>query len=156
MDIGLIIFLLLLGNILILVELFFIPGTIVTGVLGLGTIIGACYLAYTIIGVNACIWMFVINVLLLAALTIVLLRTRTWKKLSLETKIESRIDQAPESKGLAVGMIGTAVTRLAPMGKVSFDGEIVEVTTSGEFINPSEEVTISRIEDNKIYVTILK
>ena len=149
---GLIIFLLLLGDILVLTELLFIPGTIFTGLLGLGSIVGSCYLAYTNISPTVSIIIFLVNIALLVVATLLLLRAKTWKKLSLETKIESRIDDKPEEKGLSIGQEGESYTRLAPMGKAEFDGTTIEVTSEEGIISPKEKVVISKIEDHKIFV----
>jgi membrane-bound ClpP family serine protease len=149
---GLIIFLLLLGDILVLAELLIIPGTIFTGLLGLGSIVGSCYLAYSQIGTTASIVIFIINVVILIICTVLLLRAKTWKKLSLDTKIESTIDNKPQEKGLAVGHQGETITRLAPMGKVEFDGKTIEATSEDGILDPHAKIVISKIEDNKIYV----
>ena len=149
---GLIIFLHLLGDILVLAELLFIPGTIFTGLLGLGSIVGSCYLAYDLISPTASIIFFVVNIAVLVIATILLLRAKTWRKLSLETNIESHIDEKPEEKGLQVGQEGISTTRLAPMGNVEFNGSPMEVTSEDGIIDPKTTVTITKILDNKIYV----
>lgn len=149
---GLIIFLLLLGNILVLAELLIIPGTIFTGLLGLGSIVGGCYLAYTNISVTASIVIFVINIVVLVIATILLLRAKTWRKLSLDTKIESSVDTRAEERGLNVGDSGHTTSRLAPMGKADFEGCTLEVISEDGIIDSRTEVVISRIEDHKIFV----
>ena len=152
MNIGFIIFLLLLGDILILVEVILIPGTFITGILGLAAIVAACVQSYNIISPMGAVWIFIANAVILTLLTYVILRSKTWKKLSLETKIDSRSDDSPQEKGLYLGMEGVSSTRLAPMGKATFGDKVVEVSTEGEFINPQEKIVITRIEDNKIFV----
>jgi membrane-bound ClpP family serine protease len=149
---GLIIFLLLLGNILILAELLIIPGTIFTGLLGLGSIVGGCYLAYTNISVTASIVIFVINIVVLVIATILLLRAKTWRKLSLDTKIESSVDAKAEERGLNAGDSGKTTTRLAPMGKADFGSCSLEVTSIDGIIDPGTDVVIAKIEDHKIFV----
>jgi membrane-bound ClpP family serine protease len=149
---GLILFLIILGDILVLAELLLVPGTILTGLLGLGSIVGSCYLAYDNISPTVSIIIFVVNIVVLVVATILLLRAKTWHKLSLETNIESRVDEKPEDKGLQVGLEGISTTRLAPMGKVEFQGTATEVTSEDGVIDPRTAVTISKIQDNKIYV----
>lgn len=149
---GLILFLLILGDILILAELIIIPGTIFTGLLGLGSIFGSCYLAYANISPTTSIILFVVNIIVLATVTLLLLRAKTWKKLTLNTQIESHVDQKPQEKGVQKGQTGVATTRLAPMGKVEFDGQVMEVTSEDGMIEAQTIVIISKIEDNKIFV----
>lgn len=149
---GLILFLLILGDILILAELIIIPGTIFTGLLGLGSIFGSCYLAYTNVSPTLSIVLFVINIIVLAVVTILLLRAKTWKKLTLNTQIESHVDKKPEEKGLQKGQTGVATTRLAPMGKGEFEGQVMEVTSEDGMIEAQVAIIITKIEDNKIFV----
>lgn len=149
---GLIIFLLLLGDILVLAELLLIPGTIFTGLLGLGSIVGSCYLAHEHLGTTPSVVIFIVNIVVLVVATVVLLRAKTWKKLSLDTKLEGGYEQKVDEKGMEVGQEGVTVTRLAPMGKAEFGGAGVEVTSEEGIIDAKSPVVISKIEDNKIFV----
>lgn len=149
---GLIIFLLLLGDALVIAELLFIPGTILTGLLGLGSIAGSCYMAYTHFSPTTSIVIFVINIALLVVLTLILLRAKTWKKLSLETKINESFDKKPQERGLSVGQEGEASTRLAPIGKIVIGEESIEAISEDGFIDAKAPVVISKIEDYKIFV----
>ncbi len=149
---GLILFLLILGDVLVLAELLLVPGTILTGLLGLGSIVGGCYIAYDNISPTTSIIIFIINIVVLVIATILLLRAKTWHKLSLETNIESHVDKKPEEKGIQVGQEGVSTTRLAPMGNAEFNGHSMEVTSEDGIIDPKTAVTITKIQDNKIYV----
>lgn len=149
---GLILFLLLLGDLLILAELLIIPGTIFTGLLGLGSIVWSCYLAHVNISPTSSIIIFIVNIVVLAIATIFLLRAKTWRKLSLDTKIEGHVDNKPEDKGLYVGQQGQTSTRLSPIGKAEFGGNTVEVISENGVIDPKTQVVITKIEDNKVFV----
>ena len=131
---ALIISLTIIGILLIIAEIVLIPGIFVAGTLGLLAMAGSC-----------CI-------LLAVTSTVLTLRSKTWKKLSLHTEIDSRTDSAPEDKGIAVGSEGKTITRLAPMGKVLFGDITVECTARNGLIDPGQEVTVILIDDNKIYV----
>ncbi len=149
---GLIIFLLILGDALMLAELILIPGTIFTGLLGISSIIGSCYLAYTNYSPTTSIVLFVVNIAVLVVLTIILLRAKTWRKLSLKTNIDSKADTTPEEKGLCIGTEGVTTTRINPMGKARFQDLSLEVTSEEGMIAENVAVVISRIEDNKVYI----
>ena len=82
-------------------------------------------------------------------LSIYVLRAKTWKRLSLDTNIDSK---AVADTGLAVGDRGVTVSRLAPMGSVRFDTELVEVKALEGFVDPEVEVEVVLMEDGKIYV----
>jgi membrane-bound ClpP family serine protease len=51
-----------------------------------------------------------------------------------------------------VGDIGITVSRLAPMGKIKVNDEVVEVKSTGTFVNPGEKVKIIHIEKSLITV----
>lgn len=148
---GLIIILILLGLVLIFAEVLLIPGIGVAGILGLLSLAGSCYYAFLQIGTTAGIVVTVINAVLIIGLTVWILRAKTWKRLALETNIESKAVSS-ESSMLAVGDTGKALTRLAPMGSVLFEGISVEAKALEGMIDPGTDVKVVLIEDNRIYV----
>jgi membrane-bound ClpP family serine protease len=88
---------------------------------------------------------------LLVLLLIVSLRAKTWKKLALNTNIDSRAVVA-EAELVVVGQRGKAMTRLTPSGTVRFENAKVEARAFEGMIEPGHEVEVVLIEDNKIYV----
>ena len=98
--------------------------------------------------------MTAVNVVLVVALTIWVLRAKTWKRLTLETNIESKAVSS-ESAVLSVGDRGKTVTRLAPMGTVRFGENAVEAKALEGMIDPGTDVQVVLIEDNRIFVTPL-
>lgn len=149
---ALIISLILIGILLIIAEIVLIPGIFVAGTLGLLAMAGSCWLAFDGYGQMTGFIILAVNIILAVVCTVLTLRSRTWKKLSLHTEIDSRTDSAPEDKGIAVGSEGKTITRLAPMGKVLFGDITVECTARNGLIDPGQEVTVILIDDNKIYV----
>lgn len=81
-----------------------------------------------------------------------MLRSKTWKKLSLKTNIDSKVDSAPQEKGIDVGNRGVAVTRLAPAGKVQIGETVLEAFTRDSLVEPGKEVEVVEMEGNKIFV----
>ena len=51
-----------------------------------------------------------------------------------------------------VGDIGVTIGRLAPMGKIKVNDEVVEVRSTGTFVNPGEKVRIIHIEKSLVTV----
>lgn len=149
---ALIISLAVLGILLIIAEIILIPGIFIAGTLGLLSMAASCYFAFDYYGQTAGIITVAANVLLAVVCTVLSLRSKTWKKLSLQTEIDSRADSTPEDKGLTVGMEGMTITRLNPMGKVMFGNTTTECTARNGIIDPGKKVTVILIEDNKIYV----
>lgn len=147
---GFIIVLILVGLVLIFAEILLFPGVGVAGILGLLSMAGSCFYAFNQMGSTAGVIVTAVNAVLVVALTIWVLRAKTWKKLTLETTVDSK---AVSSDGvLFLGEKGKTLTRLAPMGMVRFDNDSVEVKALEGMIDPGVEVEIVMIEDNKIYV----
>lgn len=148
---GFIITLILVGLVLLFAEILLIPGVGIAGILGLASLGGSCYIAFTQIGTTAGAVVTGVNVVLVVALTVWVLRAKTWKKLTLNTNIESKA-VASEASVVSVGDKGKTVTRLAPMGTARFGENAVEVKALEGMIDPGTDVQIVLIEDNRIYV----
>lgn len=146
---GLIISLIIIGLLLLFAEILLIPGVGIAGILGLVSLGGSCIYAFNQLGSTVGAIVTAVNVALVVGLSIYVLRAKTWKRLSLDTNIDSK---AVADTGLAVGDRGVTVSRLAPMGSVRFDTELVEVKALEGFVDPEVEVEIVLMEDGKIYV----
>ena len=149
---ALIISLSILGLLLIIAEIILIPGIFVAGTLGLVSIGAACWLAFDGIGPDAGYITIAANAVLAVVCAVLSLRSKTWKKLSLHTEIDSRTDSRPEDKGITVGSQGVTITRLAPMGKVLFGDTTVECSARNGIVDPGQQVEVILIDDNKIFV----
>ena len=147
---GFIITLILVGLVLIFAEILLIPGVGIAGILGLLSMGGSCYYAFTQLGQTTGIVVTVINAVLIVALTVWVLRAKTWKRLTLETNVDSKAVSADGV--LTLGERGRTQTRLAPMGMVRFDDDVVEVKALEGMIDPGVDVEIVMIEDNRVYV----
>jgi membrane-bound ClpP family serine protease len=146
---GLIISLIIIGLLLLFAEILLIPGVGIAGILGLVSLGGSCFYAFNQMGGTVGAIVTAVNVVLVVGLSIYVLRAKTWKRLSLDTNIDSK---AVADTGLAVGDRGVTVSRLAPMGSVRFDTELVEVKALEGFVDPEVEVEIVLMEDARIYV----
>lgn len=152
---GLIITLIIVGLVLLFAEILLVPGVGVAGILGLLALGGSCYYAFAQMGTMAGVIVTSVNVLLVVALTVWVLRAKTWKRLTLDTNIESKAVPF-EASILVVGDKGKTLTRLAPMGTARFGERAVEVKALEGMVDPGVEVEVVLIEDNKIYVEILR
>ncbi len=150
--ISFIITLIIIGQALLFIELAIIPGLGVAGVLGLGAIAGSCYLSFANISTTAGIMIILINIILATIVVMLTLRKKTWKRFSLDTNIDAKIDTPIKEKGVSVGDTGTAITRLAPSGTAIINGNTLEVTTRGALIDPQKNIEVTEISNNKVYV----
>ena len=150
MNWAVIITIILIGILGLVLEFLVVPGGVVGVISGL-VIAGGVGLAYYQYGVLAGNITLIVTVIGILVGIFFLLRSRTWRKLMLNTKIESKVNEVDEAK-IKVGSEGVTVSRLAPGGKASFDGEIAEVFSSHDFIDENREIVVLKIEGSKITV----
>ena len=147
---GLIIAMIIFGLVLMFAEIMLIPGIGIAGILGIISMGGSCYYAFREFDNTAGFIVLGVNVVLWTILLIWVLRSKTWKKMALETNITSKVN-IPEV-AVAVGDKGVAATRLTPMGNVRFANHSLEVTAIDGMISSGAEVEVVLIDDKKIYV----
>lgn len=148
---GFIIVLILVGLVLIFAEILLIPGIGIAGVLGLLSMGGSCFYAFNQLGTNAGVIVTIVNAALIVALTIWVLRAKTWKRFTLNTNIDSKAIDLIEDK-LSVGDRGRTLSRLSPMGSAKIMDEVYEVKALEGMIDSGVEIEVVLIEDNRIYV----
>lgn len=146
-----IVILTLLGVILMLAEIFLIPGVGIAGLLGLLAQGGACFYAFSTFGATTGLVVTAVNVLSIIAFLVFALRAKTWRRFSLDTRIDSKVSQDPDSV-LAIGDRGRTVTRLSPMGTARIEGRTYEVKSLEGMLDSGVDIEVVLIEDNKIIV----
>lgn len=151
MTITVIIILLLIGFLLLLLEILVLPGTNVAGILGFILIAVAVWQAFEVYGQKAGLLTLGGAVIMTIVFLSLVLKSKTWKKLTLKSKIDGKVNVIEESK-VKVGDTGKTVSRLAPSGKALINGDYYEVHTVGEFLDPNTEIIIIKIEFNKILI----
>jgi membrane-bound ClpP family serine protease len=151
----LIIFVLLLFGLgLIIVELIFVPGTTIVGIAGV--VIGGYGIYITYNSYGNTMGDLVLSITLVVTLTalVITLKTKSWERFSLKDSNSSRVNDDIKVE-LQVGQEGLSVSSIRPIGKASFDDQILEVRSNGEYIYENVPVKIIRIDQNKIYIESL-
>lgn len=153
----------LLGGIVLLgVEAFIIPGFGVVGILGIILMIYAMFTmllpsAPTPADINSALWglsIAIVGGLFGLGLMIKrMLRSKAWQKISLKESEQSTKGYSG-SIGLEhlVGKHGLALTSLRPSGTALIDEQRIDVVTPGDFIEKDTEITIIRIDGNRVVV----
>ncbi len=144
-------FLLLAGIGLIVIEIIFIPGTTVVGIMGFLMGGYGIYRAYDLYGMQTGHFVLVGGVVLGFSAIIASFKSNAWKKLALKGTIESKVNENLTA-GLEIGKAGKTVSSLKPIGKVEFEDKEYEASTMGNFVEENKEVKIIKIDRNKIYV----
>jgi membrane-bound serine protease (ClpP class) len=158
-----------IGLVLLIVEVFLIPGFGVVGISGILFIVLSLVLS-----MQGFVWpqynwqwgIFRRNILVVissaagsiavfALLASILPQVSLFSRLTLQT--EQTVDlgytvQEPGKEDALLGKRGRAVTTLRPSGKAEFDGEIFAVETDGEFLSSGDPVEIIEVSGNRIVV----
>ncbi len=151
MSLTLILLLILLGLILLLLEIFVVPGTSFFGVVGGILIVVSVWQAYAILGTGTGNIVIIATAVLMAVVVGIALKSNTWNRMMLKTSIDGRVNEI-EKQELQIGDLGKSISRISPAGTAIFNDNLYEVHTNGDFIDPETELVISKIEDNKIFV----
>jgi membrane-bound ClpP family serine protease len=153
MSIGIIIFLVVLGLLLFLVEFMLLPGVTVAGIGGAISMTGAVVLAFSYHG-NLVGFLVLGAVVLLIVITVmVMLKWGTWKKFMLTREIDGKVDLVRAEEGRVInGDTGRTITRLNPMGKVMVNGEFYEAKSLDSYVDQNVEIEVIKIEQNRLIV----
>lgn len=148
---GVVIALLLLGVLLLLLEILFVPGTTIVGIGGVVLLAIGIYLSYAYLGTVAGHISLASCLVAVILSLVVLLKGQTWKKMALDTNVQGKSVEEVE-KLVSVGDEGKTITRLNPSGKALFGENIIEVDAAGEFVDAESKIVVTKVEQNKIRV----
>ncbi len=151
MNILIILLLIFLGIVLLLIEFTILPGITIAGIGGILLFAYSIYLAFNSYGVLAGFLTLGFVLIVAPTLVVMLFKGKSGKKLVLSTVITGVANQINHEK-VKVGDIGVTIGRLAPMGKIKVNDEVVEVRSTGTFVDPGEKVRILQIEKSLITV----
>ncbi len=155
MSMTLIIFLIILGIILFLIEFLLVPGITVAGIGGAILMIGGVIMAYHFHGTAAGNYTLIGTAVASFITIYFVLKTKTWNRIMLKTSIDGKVNVVEkENPNVKVGDIGETVTRLNPMGRVLVNGENFEGKSEDKFIDQRSIVEVTKVLSNKIIVKL--
>ena len=145
--------LILLGLLLLVVEILFVPGTTLVGLLGFILVIVGCSLSFTYFGAKTG-WITVGSSAVLSGLALYLsFRSNLWFRFALKSTSKGTATEQVEGK-VAIGEEGRTLSSLRPSGKAEFNQGIFEVRTFGKYADPGTTVRVVQVESNQIIVEI--
>jgi membrane-bound ClpP family serine protease len=155
MELGIIIAIIVLGLLIIMVEIFLIPGTTIVGILGaLVVLIGVAF-GYSELGKTKGHLILLGSLLSTGILLYFGFKAYTSQRFALKERIDSKVNVLNEHVP-AVGEEGVTITSLRPSGKVKINHRMWEAYSIDEFIEPDVPVIVTKIEQNKIFVKPIK
>lgn len=159
----------ILGVILIILEVFVIPGFGIAGVTGIVLVFsalllsmiqnnvfdfefveaGAFSIAFQTVGIG-----FIGSIIFVFFTASLLIKSNAFKRIALQESIDVKMNTSIEPTTSLIGKEGIAFTILRPSGKVKLDENIYDATTRGSFINQNDKIIV--VEDNKASLKVKK
>ncbi|MDR2926879.1 MAG: hypothetical protein LBV41_01555 [Cytophagaceae bacterium] len=146
-----IILLILTGMLLLILELFVFPGVSVAGVGGFIAIGVAVYLGYSNYGVTVGSAILIASIIVFVILVIIALRSKTWKRFSLDAAITGQVATVDE-QAVKAGDHGITITRLNPVGKARINEVEMEAHCPAKFIDPKTEIEVVKVFKTHVIV----
>jgi membrane-bound serine protease (ClpP class) len=152
-----------IGLLLLVAEVFVLPGFGVAGALGILALVAG--LGSSLVGEGAT-WAAVLAAVGRAALSLLLAllagvallrlipHTQMGRRLILQTGLsaEAGYQSEPEGDRRWLGHVGTAMSPLRPSGIAQLDGERVDVVSDGDFLKAGLPIEVIRVDGNRIVV----
>ncbi|MEA4919051.1 NfeD family protein [Proteiniphilum sp.] len=152
LDLVIIIAVILLGIVFMLIEIFLLPGISIAGIAGAIFLIGGIAYAYIFQGNMVGNIALGGTVVLLGGSFFWLLKSKSLRKISLDTNIEGKVDTSHLQK-IAVGDTGVAISRLNPIGQLLInDVEVEGKSFDGEFLDEDTEIEVVKVEAYNVLV----
>ena len=147
-----IISLLFLGLILLILEIVFIPGTTVVGLLGIAFSVVGVIVGYKQFGDETGFYILMGTLVSTAIALYFSFRSDAWKSFSLNSSIKGKVNEGTTAV-LTEGEIGTTISALRPIGKAEFQEKVFEVRSiGGNYIEPKTRIRITKIDGQQILV----
>lgn len=140
----------LIGAVLLILEFLVLSGSHVAGILGFAGMVAGIYFGYVFYGTPSGHLILLGSLLFIGALTGYVLRSDTWKKLSLDTRIDATVEAVDGS--IQEGDRGETLGRLAPMGNVRIGGHVVEAESRSGYIDAHRKIRVVEVCRNKVVV----
>lgn len=148
------ILLFLVGLVLILVELFVIPGFGIAGVLGLAGIGASLFFSFP--DPRTAFQALAITAVAIVVTVVIFLRrfqgAALWGRLILTQKQEEEYRPTAADYSHLVGAVGVVRTQLRPAGRIEIDGEYYDAVSEGQMVAPGTAVRVVLVEGSRIVV----
>ena len=136
--------LILAGLLLVIVEIVFIPGTTVVGVIGVVLSFVGIFFGYREFGSSTGHLILASTTAAMGLMVYYAFQSKTWSKVALKNTIDSRNNEG-FLESFAVNEEGVCVSALRPVGKAEFNKRLVEVSSEGDYVDAGTKVRIKEV-----------
>lgn len=146
-----IISLILVGLIIVLVEIIFVPGTTLIGLLGFIFMVVGVGLGFRYFG-SAAGWIITGSTIVTSTAALILaFKANVWGRFSLRSSIDSKVNEG-EVESVTPGQEGITLSALRPSGKAELNNKTFEVRTMGKYLEPGTRIRVQQIHAHQIIV----
>jgi membrane-bound ClpP family serine protease len=150
------ILLLLAGIVLIVIEIIFVPGTTIIGIIGVALVAFGVIIAYSKFGPQVGTIVLIVAALAGGGVTVLSLRSGVWKRFALKSTMTGKFNDEIKIKHL-LGAEGITVSACRPFGKAEIYDKVYEVKTLGLYLNAGSRIRVIKVDESqKIYVEQVK
>lgn len=147
-----IIILAMLGLLLLFVEIL-MPGFGLFGILGAASLLGSLIAVFKLYGMVVFLMMLAAVVVIFFGMIAFAKKSGLYNKVILRDKQEAKGFDESELQGL-LGKVGVTQTELKPFGVAEFGGQLVDVCSTGVFIDRGVEVQVIQIAGKTVTVKV--
>lgn len=141
----------ILALVLLAVEVFIVPGFGISGIGAIVCVVAAEFFIYNEFGAMAAFLALLFFCVLAALMLWWVGKSKTIDKVSLHSTIDST-NATADQLSVKVGDEGVALTRLALIGNAEIMGKMVEVKSSGKFIEEGTPLVVTYVNEALILV----
>lgn len=147
---GLIIF----GFILILIEIFLVPGFNIFGIFGFVMVVMGIVVAYSKLDSRIANFLLIFSIILSVLLIRMVVKSKSWKRMVLDAnqKKTEGFHASADNLVSLLGKQGITLSKLRPAGVALVEEEKVDVVTEGNFIEENKPIKIILVEGNRVVV----
>ncbi len=142
--------LLVLGVIMMVIEIFLLPGFSIAGIMGIFFLLAGIIKAF-MFSMEAGFLVSLIALLSMALAIYLFMRSKTLNRLSLQESIDSKVDPL-KNIDVKVGDRAVTLSRLAPIGKIKVNDKVVEAKSVKDFIDDGVEVVVVAVDSTNVEV----
>ncbi len=146
-----IISLILIGLVIVLVEIIFVPGTTLIGLLGFVFMVAGVGLGFRYFG-NVAGWIITGSTIVVSTASLLIaFRANVWGKFSLKSSSNSKVNEG-ELESVSAGQEGVTLSALRPVGKAELNSKTFEVRTMGKYLEAGTRIRVLQINAHQIIV----
>ncbi len=141
----------LIGFMLVVLEIFFIPGTTLVGLLGLVFSIAGIVITYSHYGSEIGLIVLISTSVAKLGILFYSLSVKPWMRFAHKQAITSKVNEGLLTS-INVGDTGKTLSVLRPMGKALINNTELEVKSIGIYLDSNIEVRVTSVNSNQIIV----